>query len=295
MQVALSAAGVVIATALRWFIDRGQAGVPFLTFIPVIVLAAIFLDWPFALFAALASLAVVVGLFGTVAPIQFTTTNYILWGAFAFVTTFMIATGHVLRQTIIELNAQSEWVRAFNAELQHRTKNTLQMVRALASRAARSTDPAEFYRTLAGRLDAMTKANELLGWGSLKSRGLSELVHAALQPFPTWAIQVGGPPCEVAGEAGMQLMMALHELGTNAVKYGALSSDTGRVALTWTTGDGVIDLVWREQGGPPVSPPTRLGLGSRILSPGGALRSVEIDYRPDGVICRMTVATRLGH
>jgi two-component sensor histidine kinase len=295
MQFAIVVAGVVIAAALRWFVDRGQTGVPFLTFVPVIMLAAIFFDWPFAVFAALASLGVVIGLFGAVARIQFTTPNYILWGAFAFVTTFLIATGHVLRQTILELNAQGEWVRAFNAELQHRTKNTLQIVRVLASRAARSTDPSEFYRMLASRLDAMVKANELLGWGALKSRDLAELVDAALEPFPRRAIDVSGPPCQIAGEPGMQLMMALHELGTNAVKYGALSTESGRVTLTWSrANDDAIDLVWQEQGGPPVVAPTRLGLGSRILSPSGALRAVDIDYRPEGVTCRMSVATRLG-
>lgn len=293
MQFATVVAGVVIAAALRWFIDRGQAGVPFLTFVPVIVLAAIFLDWPFAVFAALASLAAVVEIFGAFARIQFTTANYILWGAFAFVTAFLVATGHVLRQTILELNAQGEWVRAFNAELQHRTKNTLQIVRALASRAARSTDPTEFYHTLAGRLDAMVKANELLGWGALKSRDLTELVNAALEPFPR-AIDISGPPCQIAGEPGMQLMMALHELGTNAQKYGALSTESGRVDLSWAMADdGTIDLVWQEQGGPPVVPPTRLGLGSRILSPSGALRSVNVDYRPEGATCRMNVAARL--
>jgi two-component sensor histidine kinase len=294
MQFALVVAGVVIAAAIRWFIDRGHAGVPFLTFVPVVVLAAIFFDWPFAVFAALASLVVVIGLFGSVARIRFTEANYILWGAFAFVTTFLIVTGHVLRQTILELNSQSEWVRAFNAELQHRTKNTLQIVRALASRAARSTDPTEFYRMLAGRLDAMVKANELLGWGALKSRDLAELVSAALEPFPSRAIEVSGPACQIAGEPGMQLMMALHELGTNAVKYGALSTGGGRVRLSWTATGGEIDMLWQEHGGPTVVPPTRLGLGSRILSPGGAMCAVDIDYRPDGVVCRMTVATRFG-
>jgi two-component sensor histidine kinase len=295
MQFAIVVAGVVIAAALRWFVDRGQAGVPFLTFVPVIVLAAIFFDWPFAVFAALASLGLVVGLFGAVARLQFTASNYILWGAFAFVTLFLIATGHVLRQTILELDAQGEWVRAFNVELQHRTKNTLQIVRVLASRAARATDPIEFYHMLAGRLDAMVKANELLGWGALKSRSLAELVEVALDPFPKRAIEAGGPPCQIAGEPGMQLMMALHELGTNAVKYGALSTDGGRVTLAWSmANEETIDIVWREQGGPPVIPPTRLGLGSRILSPSGALRTVDVEYRREGVTCRISVASRFG-
>jgi two-component sensor histidine kinase len=112
-----------------------------------------------------------------------------------------------------------------------------------------------------------------------------------MQPFPAWAIQAKGPACAIAGEPAMQLTMALHELGTNAMKYGSLSADGGRVVISWTRADGAVSLLWEEQGGPPVSPPTKAGLGSRILSPGGPLRTVELDYRPEGVVCRMTVDT----
>jgi two-component sensor histidine kinase len=219
-----------------------------------------------------------------------------LWGAFVFVATFMIVTGYLLRQTILELDAQSEKIRAFNAELQHRTKNTLQIVRGLASRATRSTDPVDFYNTLSGRLDAIAKANELLGYGDLKACELADLVKAAMQPFPAWAIHAQGPPCRIAGEAGMQLMIALHELATNAMKYGALSADGGHVYIGWSSGgdDGDIELLWEERRGPPVRPPIKRGLGSRILSPSGALRAVDVDYRPEGVVCRNTVNSAAG-
>jgi two-component sensor histidine kinase len=290
LQFSIVVCAVAASAAVRWFVDRGTNGAPFVTFVPIVVLAAIFLQWPFAVFAALASLAAVAGLFAAEARLQFTVTNYILWGAFAFIAAFMIATGHVLRQTILELDAQSVKIRAFNAELQHRTKNTLQIIRALASRAARSTDPVEFYNTLAGRLDAMAKANELLGYGDLQSRDVGELVHAAMQPFPGWSVDAAGQSATIAADEGMQLMMALHELGINAMKYGALSTDSGKVWITWTAGDGEIDLVWRESGGPPVVPPTKAGLGSRILTPGRAFRTVDLDYLPDGVVCRLRVA-----
>lgn len=289
-QLGIIVAAVGIAAALRWFVDRGANGAPFVTFVPIVVLAAIFLEWRFAVLAAVASLAAVAGLFSAAARFQFTLPNYILWGAFAFIATFMIITGHILRQTILELDAQSEKIRAFNAELQHRTKNTLQIVRALASRAARSTDPVEFYNTLAGRLDAMAKANELLGYGDLQSRDVGELVRAAMQPFPGWSVNAAGQSATIAADEGMQLMMALHELGTNAMKYGALSTDGGKVWITWNTGEDEIDLVWRESGGPRVAPPTKIGLGSRILSPGGAFRAVDLTFPPEGVVCRLTVA-----
>lgn len=293
-QIVIALSAVAFAAALRWLIDRGVNGAPFVTFLPVVVLAAIFLEWQYAALAAAFSVAAVAGVFGIETRLQATFTSFSLWGAFVFIALFMIVTGHVLRRTISELEAQTEKVHGFNAELQHRTKNMLQIVRSLASRATRSTDPVEFYHTLSGRLDAMARANELLGLGRLETCDVAELVSAAMQPFPAWAIQAGGPPCAIAGEPGMQLMMALHELGTNAMKYGALSSDSGAVAIAWVPGDGTIALSWEERGGPPVSPPTKTGLGSRILAPGGALHAVDIDYRPHGLLCRLTVKSANG-
>lgn len=289
IQLIIVLGAVLLAAALRWFADRGAHGAPFVTFLPVVVLAAIFLEWPYAVMAALASVSMVIGLFGDHARLQANFLNYSLWGAFAFIAAFMIVLGHILRQAFIELDSQSEKIRSFNAELQHRTKNTLQMVRALASRAARTTDPVEFYQTLSGRLDAMAKANELLGSGALETCEVADLVKAAMQPFPAWAVQAQGPACAIGGEPGRQLMMALHELGTNAMKYGALSADSGRVTISWTRANGAIALLWEEQGGPRVSPPTKVGLGSRILSASGPLRAVDLDYLPEGVVCRMTV------
>lgn len=292
-QTLVVLAAVATAAAIRWFVDGGANGIPFVTFVPVVMLAAIFIQWPYAVLAALASLVTVIGLFGEFARVQFIFTNYMLWGSFTFIATFMIVVGHILRQTILELDAQSERIRHFNAELQHRTRNTLQMVRSLASRAARATDPVEFYQTLSGRLDAMAKANELLAPGSIDSCTMADLVDVALQPFPAWAVQANGPACSLAGEPVLQLAMTLHELGTNAMKYGALSCDDGRVFVGWSLGEDAIDLVWEERGGPAVSPPTQRGLGSRILSPGGALRAVDLDYRLEGLVCRVRIAAAL--
>jgi two-component sensor histidine kinase len=290
-QLGIVLVAVAVAAAARWFTDRGAHGVPFVTFVPVVVLAAVFLEWPCAVFAAAASLGTAVALFGGYARLPVSFENLVLLGAFVFIAGFMIVTGHVLRQTILELDLQSARIRAFNAELQHRTKNTLQIVRSLASRAARATDPVEFYNTLSGRLDAIAKANELLRYGDLHSCDLGELVRVAMQPFPGWSVDAAGQSAMIAAEPGMQLMMGLHELGTNAMKYGALSVEGGKVSVTWRmTGEDEIELVWRETGGPPVTAPTRTGLGSRILAERGAFRGVDLGYRVDGVVCRLVVA-----
>jgi two-component sensor histidine kinase len=84
--------------------------------------------------------------------------------------------------------------------------------------------------------------------------------------------------------------MAVHELCTNAVKYGALSNDAGRVEVVWRIEDGRLRLTWRERGGPPVFPPTRRGFGSRLLEAGLAAElggSVELAFEPEGLVCRI--------
>jgi two-component sensor histidine kinase len=84
--------------------------------------------------------------------------------------------------------------------------------------------------------------------------------------------------------------MALHELGTNAHKYGALSSPQGKVELAWRiAANDEIELLWTESGGPAVSPPTRRGLGMRLLRPQGQMRTVDVHYRPEGLTCATRV------
>lgn len=287
-QLALITLGLGLATAVRWFTDRGHYGVPFATFLPVIVLASVFLNWRYAVVTALCSLAIVrLLLSGTLAGFAWPT--LVLLASYLLTATFLILTGCILRRTIQDLDRQAEQFRTYNAELQHRAKNALQVVRAMASRAAKAADPIEFYETLANRLDLMVKANELLGLGSLRDCELTELIKVALAPFPDGAVTAEGPAARITDDAAMPLTMALHELGTNALKYGALSVDTGSVRVTWTTTATEVHLSWREIGGPPVTPPSKRGLGSRLLVTQGALQSVDLEFHPDGVICRIII------
>jgi two-component sensor histidine kinase len=104
-----------------------------------------------------------------------------------------------------------------------------------------------------------------------------------------------GPSVDVEPRTAVALGLAMHELGTNAVKYGALSPAGGRVEVRWTVGGGRLRLEWRESGGPQVKPPRRKGFGARMLQQGlaGELRGeVRLDFRPEGLIC--TVEAPLG-
>ncbi|WP_264423112.1 HWE histidine kinase domain-containing protein [Novosphingobium sp. KCTC 2891] len=271
--------------SIRWLIDRGAYGFPFITFSPVILLAAIFLDWRHAILTAMLA-AVAVEVFFVRAAIA--GTGFVFFALYALTIAILVLAGEMLRQVVIENENRATEAEAFNIELQHRAKNALQMMRALASRASQATDPAEFYALLSGRLDALARSNELLRFGALPSCEVRELVDAALRPFRSGQIIIEGQPCHVHKNAVTPLMMALHELATNATKYGALSVDGGQVALAWRpVPTGTVRFEWQERGGPPVRPPARRGIGARLLQAHGALEQVDLAYDRDGVRCRL--------
>jgi two-component sensor histidine kinase len=282
---------ILLPALLRWVVDRGTGGAPFVTFWPAVLLATAFLGWRYGLATAIASTLIAVFVFipsqrggGAAAELL------VILPFFALGIAIMILFGHLLRNVIIALDARVRQSDAFNRELQHRAKNSLQMIRALASRASRATDPVEFYQTLSNRLEALGKANELLRFGVRESCPLDELVAVALRPFPSAQIACSGPPCLVGKDTATPLTMAIHELGTNASKYGALSTPDGKVSLTWDhCGDGQIRIEWIERGGPEVVKPTRFGVGRRLLQAYGPLRAVEVEYPSDGVRCQIRI------
>lgn len=156
-------------------------------------------------------------------------------------------------------------------EMDHRVKNTLATVQAIAFQTHRGTEtPGAFVDALNGRLKALARAHELLvrgGWGRASLGDLAEEALSAFAP-PGERLIIRGPEVRLAPELSVTMQMILHELSTNAARYGAWSGVNGRVDLSWSTDDGVFRLSWRESGGPPVSEPTRRGFGSRLIQQG---------------------------
>ena len=160
-------------------------------------------------------------------------------------------------------------------EMSHRLKNALATVAALADQTLRRTsdDPAGFVKAFTGRLRALGRAHDLLladAWQG--GADLTAIIGAALAPWPSGAIDVSPGPKAASPSVGPQqaqaLVLALHELATNAAKYGALSRPEGRIAVHWTVNGGqAITVEWVETGGPAVSPsaPKRRGFGSDLL------------------------------
>ena len=181
-------------------------------------------------------------------------------------------------------------------ELNHRVKNTLSIVQALAQQTLRSRpDPADFARAFADRLGSLARAHSLLTHDSWRGAALRDIVATALAAFLDEGrpIEIGGDAVMVPASTTITLSLMLHELATNAAKYGALSVADGRLAIRWTTTEAgvgtAIDLHWREDNGPPVSPPKSRGFGSRLLA-GSAQQlgaELELDYAASGLRCRL--------
>lgn len=157
--------------------------------------------------------------------------------------------------------------RVLVAELNHRVKNMLAVVAAIASRTQRNArDLDEFYTAFSGRLGAMTRAYELLSRDAWRTVPLRALADKELEPFGIERITVRGDAVVLGPRPALSVAMILHELATNAAKYGALSVDAGRVELFAERGtDGIVRIVWRESGGPRVTVPPGEGFGMQLV------------------------------
>jgi PAS domain S-box-containing protein len=179
------------------------------------------------------------------------------------------------------------------SELDHRVKNVLASVQSLASQSARRTVSLDgFLKTFLGRLDAMAAAHTLLTATRWRGAEIGNIAAAELAGLAHGQARWGGPDMVLSPRATNALTLALHELGTNAVKFGALSNDQGRVDVRWRAlTAGGFELVWLETEGPPVAPPTRYGFGRTLLERvtgrelGG---SVVVEFRPEGVRATLT-------
>lgn len=180
-------------------------------------------------------------------------------------------------------------------ELNHRVKNTLATVQAIARQTLRGAlTPEDFARAFEARLLALSQTHNALTDSQWAGAGLRQILAQELAPYDPARIAMDGPDVNLPARVALSLGMVFHELATNAAKYGALSVETGRLLLTWRAEPpGMLSFEWREAGGPAVAAPSRRGFGSRLIerSIGAELRGqVAIDYAPEGLACRFTVS-----
>ncbi len=181
-------------------------------------------------------------------------------------------------------------------ELNHRVKNTLATVQSIAAQSLRtSAVEAEVRTRIDARLIAWSDAHNLLTEHNWEGATLNRVVEMALRPHRSdreQRFEVHGPEVHLSPKTALAIAMGLHELATNAIKYGALSNEAGQVRLRWEVGapqgEQRLHMVWSETGGPPVTPPSRKGFGSRLIERGLAAElggSVELAYPASGVVC----------
>jgi len=193
-----------------------------------------------------------------------------------------------------ERKRAAERDRLLMAELDHRVKNTIANIQALVVQTSRSADSLTgFVLGLDGRIQSMAKAHSLLSESRWEGVSINRLLREELNPYTEGesSVTFGGNDVLLTPKSALSLSLAIHELATNAAKYGALSAAGGRVAVRWRSGaDGGVELSWRETGGPRVEPPTRRGFGSTLIEralgmeTGGA---ANIHYLRSGVICEI--------
>jgi PAS domain S-box-containing protein len=207
----------------------------------------------------------------------------------------MIGTVLEVRDISAEKRAE-EHQRLLINELNHRVKNTLAIVQSVAMQTFGSTDSAA-RQAFEGRLDALAGAHNLLTERSWEAAALKQVVEQTLGrgcgADPT-RIEADGPDLALAPRTAVSIAMALHELCTNAMKYGAMSVPDGRVSVRWSIeergGEQRLLLTWEESGGPAVGAPARRGFGTRMIERGLAAElggTARIEFAPGGVICRV--------
>jgi PAS domain S-box-containing protein len=203
---------------------------------------------------------------------------------------------------LTEHKEEQEQSRMLIAELNHRVKNTLATVQSIVWQALRTaSDPKAIREAIEPRLFALSRSHDLLTSENWESARLHDIIDDALEPFAVSnaraeRIVIHGENIRFPPKAALALGIAFNELATNAVKYGAFSNATGSIVIEWktkSTPDGRrIVLHWQEKGGPPVTPPSRKGFGSRVIERGLAYElegTVHLDYQPDGVVCTMDI------
>jgi two-component sensor histidine kinase len=203
------------------------------------------------------------------------------------------------RDDVLEANRTFEQRQSLLVrELHHRVKNTLATVQALVGATGRSTGSFDaFYRSFSKRIASLAKTHNLLTEDYWQTAPLREIALGELKPFAEGRqprFMLIGPPVELSADLAVPVGMALHELTTNAICYGALSVPGGHVEVRWSVDEveGVrkLHLEWRERGGPPVSAPQHQGFGTTLLQrilPMQCKAEVEVQYNPEGLRFRM--------
>jgi two-component sensor histidine kinase len=296
---AIVSAGV--ATELRVALDPYLVGAQFVTFFPAVVITTLISGFGAGFLCAVLSTAAA-DFFLLEPRWSFylddpaAVADLLLFGPLAFSCVFLIgrmrlAIEHEQAERDLERKKREE--REFHIrEINHRAKNMLTIVDAIARQTA-TRNPENFIERFSKRIRALSANQDLLIRSEWNGVEVADLVRAQLSHFADLIgsrIVLNGPKVRLKAASAQAIGLTVHELATNAGKYGALSTDTGRVDVNWRTDGNTFNLSWTESDGPPVSPPERRGFGTIMMETMANFvdGAVDLDYAPSGLTWRLT-------
>jgi two-component sensor histidine kinase len=290
MGAGLVAGGTLLRLAITPLVGDG---VPFITFFPLLLISAV-------VAGALAGATVLVLSSFVAAYLWLTPRNFAIEsGDVAALLSYWIAGGMVivvatlLRALISYLVTSEARANVVAHEMKHRVGNMLAVIQAIARQTRRGAATLEeFGQVFQDRLDALARAQDVIQEHPNLPTSLRSLIERVVEPFGTHRFMIGGPDAGIDPVTASSLALLVHELGTNAMKYGALSNASGTVSVRWKPDGGRIVLIWIEGGGPQVASPARSGFGSKLLRSAFSSETGEarIDYAPTGVRCTISFA-----
>jgi two-component sensor histidine kinase/CheY-like chemotaxis protein len=304
------------ATALRLAIDPVVEGVQYITFFPAVIITTFvsgiragFLGVALCAAAAWILILPPSGQLSIAASDEFVTlalfivvasADVLLIGALRLAIAHYRRLGETLLAHTAELRASEEQQRLLAAEVDHRAKNLLAVVQSIL-RQTRAANIESYIDTVSGRILALARSHSLIAASRWRGAEVAQIVDAELAPYHANEgrashgahVEAVGPPATLRPAAAQSLAIAIHELTTNAVKYGALSSPGGRISVTWQMTEQGLLLLWDEAGGPPIAgPPERQGFGTKIIAAGIEHQldgRVTFDWRPEGLLVSILV------
>jgi PAS domain S-box-containing protein len=205
-------------------------------------------------------------------------------------------------RTVLEVNRDISELKTLSAnqetlarEVEHRSKNLLAAVQATVN-LSNATTVEGLKEAIRGRIRALADVNSIFVETRWTGAELSIIAKQELAPYfgeNEKSVRIDGPQITLKSAVAQAVAISLHELDTNSAKYGALSTPTGRIELTWTVTEGNLELRWAETGGPAVQMPASRGFGSKLVEQMiGALKGIaHFDWRPEGVVCNISLKT----
>ena len=281
---------VVVASLIRWGLGFfGETLLPFTTFYPVVLFATYFGGPRVGVFASIAG-----GLVGWWAfllphfgffPIEISGELELL--TYAVACALIIWGADSYRRLAERLRDQERLRLLAVEELAHRLKNKIASIQSIISYQLR--EQPQLRDDIVARLVALSATDDLIMAAQGRGAGLRAILSTELKPYGLARISMEGPNVILSPTFALTVALIVHELATNAAKYGAFSRPAGKLSVHWSLADRILNLYWREAGGPPTVSPTRPGFGLRLLSraldqfSGG----VETTFEPEGLICTM--------